>query len=481
MAEDNRYRTLLRRTVISQIAVLMILAACGLGFQLLSAQKPGVESRETATPPLNINTFSAAPVSFREIITAYGTALPDREVVVAAQVNGEIVEVHPRLEVGQSVRASRNITSPDEPTRYTSGDLLVRIDERDYASRLQQSRNRINETTRDVEQLRQQQVNAKRMVAKANSDVVAFQQEYERYHRAVKLNAGAETELNRALVDLNRHKDSIVELENQLSLYPHQIAAAQERLSTSQSEYQQAEDDLERTAVLPPFDGILSEVMAELGQFVRAGESLVRLTDVSRVDIPVAIGLEDWRQISKSLETGQQPTVRLATSESAPAEWTGALTRVSPKADPVSRTIQVFVQVLNEQQKHSLLPGTFVHTRILSDETVNSVVIPRTAVFDEHVFVVDAGGTVRRQRISQGRRLKSLVVVDSGLDGSEQIATTNLTLLENGCQVTVQETTDLIGELQSQEISVIELVADDASVFSFESAHGEPAGDAVRE
>ena len=206
MGDENRYRTLLRRTVVSQIAIVLILVACGLGFRVLSAQKPGIKSKETVTPPLNIDSFSVEPVSFREIITAYGTALPDREVVVSAQVNGQIVEVHPRLKVGHPVTAPQTVSSANEPTRYAEGDLLVRIDERDYANRVQQSKNRINEAIRDIEQLQQQEINSGRLLAKAKSDMVAFQQEYDRYRRAVDLNAGTKSELNRALVDLNRQK-----------------------------------------------------------------------------------------------------------------------------------------------------------------------------------------------------------------------------------------------------------------------------------
>ena len=481
MADDNKYRALLRRTVVSQIVIAVILAACMLGFAALRAQKPGVESKAIVAPPLNIDSFAVIPVSFREIITAYGTAMPDQEVVVGAQASGEIVEVHPRLEIGQPVAAPHTVISADEPTRYAEGDVLIRVDERDYANRARQSKNSIDEAKRAIEQLQQQEANSKRTLAKAKSDLVAFQQEYDRYRRAVALNAGAKSELNRALVELNRHKDSIVQLENQLSLYPLEIAAAEERLSTSQSEYERAEDDLERTRVLPPFDGFLSEVMVERGQFVRAGDPLFRLTDLDQIDIPVAIGLEDWRQIDASVTAGRHPNVRLATSESAAADWTGAIRRVAPKADPGSRTILVFVKVNNKDQKHQLLPGTFVQARITGDVNTDQVVIPRTAILNGHVFVIEADNTVRKQKITQGRRLRSLVVVTEGLNGSEQIAITNLTLLEDGLQVSVQKSTDLSGELQLQQNSVIELVKAGSTSSSLDSAHGATADDTVRE
>ena len=458
MVDENKYRTLLRRVVISQVVIAILLVLSGMGFVALSANKPGVVAKEVAAAPLNIDSYSVVPVSFREIITAYGTAQSDREVVIAAQVSGEIVGIHPRLKIGQKVIAAQTIISADEPTRYADGDVLVQLDERDYANRVQQARNRINETIRDIEQLRQQEANGRRVLEKAKSDSVAFQQEYDRYRRAVKLNAGAESELNRALVELNRHKDSIVQMENQLNLYPLQIAAAKERLSSSEFELQRAEDDLERTRVLPPFDGILSEIMAERGQYVRSGEPLVRLTDPGPIVVPVSIGLEDWRQLAASVHGGNIPEAILATSETSAGKWTGKITRVAPEADPGSRTIQVFVDVYNDQQDQKLLPGTFVHARIAGDQNTNQIVIPRAAILKNHVFVISEGKTVRRLAVTQGRRLRSLVVITSGLTGTEQLAITNLTLLEDGLEVSVQEVTDLAHELQDQQYPLLQLV-----------------------
>ncbi|MCH2211371.1 MAG: efflux RND transporter periplasmic adaptor subunit [Fuerstiella sp.] len=477
---DNKYRTLLRRTVISQIAILVILLTSRIGYVTLSAQKPGVQSKEVVVSPLNIDTFTVIPVKFREIITAYGTAAADLEAVVAAQVSGQIVDVHPKLEVGQHVTAKHTLISADEPTQFVEGHVLVHIDDRDYVNRARQLRNRISETTRELEQLRQQQVNSRRLLEKSQTDVFTFQQEYDRFRRAVDLNAGAESEMNRALVDLNRQKDTIIQLSNQVSLFPLQIAAAKERLSSAQAEFQQAEDNLERTRVLPPFDGVLSEVMTERGQYIRAGEPLFRLTSPDNIDIPVAIGLEDWRQIAASVNAGKQPTVHVATSESAAAEWTGTIGRVAPEADPGTRTILVFVNVVNDDRNNALLPGTFVQARITGDEH-EGIIIPRTAILNDHVFVVGSDHKVRRQKITQGRRLKSLVVVSTGLNGSEQIATTNLTLLENGQNIEVQTTTDLTGELQTLQNSVVELLSTMPQERSLEASHDAPVSDAILE
>jgi len=466
MADPDKYRRLLHRTILSQVVIVVIFLVSLAGYNALSAQKPQVATKDIAPTVLNVDTFQVAPVTFREILTAYGTARPDRQVVVAAQVSGEIVEVHPQLEVGQIVSAARSIISAETATRRDPGDVLVQIDERDYANRVRQTQNRINEASREIEQLQQQEQNAKRLLKKSREDLVAFEDEYQRARKALDAKVGAEAAVTRTLVDLQRQNDAVVQLENQVSLFPHQVAAAKERLSTSEAELERATDDLKRTRVVAPFDGILSEVMAEQGQFVRMGEPLFRITDPSRIEIPVSIGLDDWHQISSSLESGHSPVVSLAASEVLEADWTGAIVRVAPEADPVSRTIEAYVEVQNQEQSSALLPGTFVHARITGSTNENTIVIPRESIFDGHVFVVDTEQQVHQVPVTQGRKLKSLVVVTRGLTGGEQIATTNLNILEDGLHVDVQETATLETELADQVWPLIDIaksqsIADD--------------------
>ena len=42
-----------------------------------------------------------------------------------------------------------------------------------------------------------------------------------------------------------------------------------------------------------PFSGVIADVMVEQGQYVRAGEPLLRLVDPERIEVPVALGMEE--------------------------------------------------------------------------------------------------------------------------------------------------------------------------------------------
>jgi len=97
----------------------------------------------------------------------------------------------------------------------------------------------------------------------------------------------------------------------------------------------------------------------------------------------------------------------------------------------------------------------------MGDQNTNQIVIPRAAILNNHVFVIGKDNTIQRLAVTQGRRLRSLVVIKSGLSGSETIAITNLTLMEDGLEVAVQEMTDLADELQAQQYPLLQLVDDE--------------------
>ncbi|MEZ6125436.1 MAG: efflux RND transporter periplasmic adaptor subunit [Planctomycetaceae bacterium] len=210
----------------------------------------------------------------------------------------------------------------------------------------------------------------------------------------------------------------------------------------------------------PPFSGVLSEVMVEKGQFVRAGEPLMRLTDVSRVEIPVSLGMDDFLQLKQLMAEGVRPRVHLAPGETEPAMWSGFVTRTAPEADVGSRTVPAFVDVDNSDSETPLLPGSFVYSRIEGGVQSNAILIPRETIISGHVYVARNGDstTVEQRKIKTGRRVQSLVTVTEGLEPSEKIVLTNLDIVEHGQRVTIQSertAADELAELRTQKIELL--------------------------
>ncbi|MCP4169676.1 MAG: efflux RND transporter periplasmic adaptor subunit [Fuerstiella sp.] len=467
----------LKRLIISENLVLLILGLAGLAYVYLDSQKPAVQEKPTVSPQLNVDVYTVESINFQEVLSGFGTVRADREVILAAQVSGEITEVHPQLEVGYHVAAGKRLTTPAGPSEQRAADQLLKIDPRDYEQRVEQAVNRIAELNTEIDQLNVQKTNVARQVAKGESVLKTLTEEKDRLKAAVERNVGTPSDLNKALLEVQRYADTLIQLESQAASIPHQIIAAKQRLATSKSEKQRAENDLQRADVMPPFDGVLSEVFVEQGQYVQAGEPLVRLTDLSVVEIPVALSFDDFLQLEQEMKNGHRPAVTVAENESVNNQseertWKGYVVRTSPEADPGSRTVQVFVEVRNTDETRPLLPGTFVHARIdgrryKDEEEVDDVfLIPRECVVDESVYVVnekDKVDVARHQIVRLRQHYRSLVEVTDGVEPGDRLALTNLDILQNRfgrsedqtVEVSVQSSTTIAEEIKPLVNTVI--------------------------
>lgn len=456
MASDRRKISPVQKLVLSEVLIVVLIVFSFVVFGWMFAKRPVVAEKEITPVRLNVDVFQVQEVTFQEVLGGFGTAQADREVVLSAQVTGEVVDINPQLKTGSSVAGAQVTTSPDRPSTVADGELLLRIDPRNYLRSVELATNRIAEAQTEIEGLKVQQTNVARQIATAQSVLKTLEDDYRRVQRLAERNAASTSDLNRASLELERYQDAIIQLENQSALIPHQITAAEQRLESNRAEKRRAEEDLEKTEVRPPFSGVLSEVFVEKGQFVRPGEQLVRLTDVSRVEVPVALPLDDFLQLEQDLNAGREREVALAPNETTTPLWNGKVVRAAPEADPVSRTVRVFVEVDNDQAV-PLLPGTFVHARINGQTWKKTRLIPREAIVDGQVYVVDDQDVARRRPVTIGRRMQSLAIVKEGLAAGDRIILTNLDIVEEGTQLVVQDVLNVAQEVQSLRTPVIRI------------------------
>jgi len=458
MAENRSSLSPVQKLLITQVLVVVLLLLSCLVYVALYRSRDQAQQADIAIPMLNVDIFQVQEASFQEIIYGFGTVQADREVIVAAQVTGEVIEVNPSLSVGVRVQAQQLVSATSgEGTIDEPGDLLIRIDPEDYIQRQQQALSRIEEAKIELERMSVVKSSIERQLAQSKDVLETLKVEYKRVQSAMQRRASSESELSRALLEVQRYQESILQFQNQLDSMPSERRAAEQRLATSQAEAEQVANDLKRTEVLPPFDGVVSDVSVERGQFVRSGEPLFRLTDLQAVEIPVALPQDEFLRLQELQKDGTKPTVKLRASEEVPTTWEGDLVRVSPEADAGSRTVKVFIEVINKAGSRLLLPGTFVTAASDGPVTERSLLIPREAIVSNAVYVVSSDGTVLQQPVVVRRSLQAMAVVE-GLQVGDQIVMTNLDLLTEGRQVNVQQRLTLEDEVSGLQKSRIRLL-----------------------
>ncbi len=427
----------------------------------------------------SVTVFEVQPADLRRVITAFGTARADREVIVAAEVSGQIVEAN-QLEVGQPISASMITEGVDGRSSRSDGDLLVRIDPKTYQERVLQAKKRLAQDDVELKQLKQVNENNQRVLKTDQANLKTAKIEFENAQRLKARGVGTDTAVRRAELEMRRYEDAVIRLENEIGLFEVRTQQIVSRRDAHLSDLELAEIDLNRTEVRPPFSGVISEVFVEQGQFVQQGAALVRLTDPTRVEVPLSLQLSDYLEVG-SMSDGEDPVrVALAENETAQPRWFSDpldAIRQAPEADERTRTVNIYTEVNNEEQDVPLLPGTFVQARILGAVMENVIVVPRDAVVEGTVFVAipqnasdstDELSTsasmaiVERRSVNFGRNLQSLVVVESGLEPGDQVVMTNLDVIYDGAQLKidansgVRQLSDELARLRTPQVRIVE-------------------------
>jgi len=259
------------------IPVLLLTAAGGVVWWLgivQSAARPPIDDtpvgRLFALPSVNVLPVrSLASTGEKLHLSADGTVVPFREVSLATEVAGRIVEKSPLCETGKYV---------------PKGHVLMKIDPTDYeleVKRLQRLRQQEYEFLGEIDQ---EMVNTKRSMELARADIELQQREVKR-RESLPNQFASEGELDQARRAVLAAEQQLVVFQNQLELSKKRRTRLEssERLAAMQLEA--AENNLKRTEIIAPIEGVVVSEQAELNTFVARGNVVVTMEDTSKVEV----------------------------------------------------------------------------------------------------------------------------------------------------------------------------------------------------
>jgi RND family efflux transporter MFP subunit len=173
--------------------------------------------------------------------------------------------------------------------------------------------------------------------------------------------------------------------------------------------------------VLAPFDGVVTQRNTDIGALINAGQSpgaaLFRVADTHRLRIYVSVP----QAFASGIRPGMSADLVFAEHPGKPYPATVAFT--AQALDPISRTLQVELQV--ENPEHELFPGAYVQVRFNLAATGLVLTLPANAVLfrAQGLLVASVGADhhVRLKRIAEGRDFGSSIEVLSGIDATDDI------------------------------------------------------------
>ena len=230
-------------------------------------------------------------------------------------------------------------------------------------------------------------------------------------------------------------------LVEQKSIPQSQFDQSRADYEAAQAELAEIDAILENKRIAAPFSGQLGILQVRLGDYVEAGDPLVTLQDLSRLEVDFSVPDRHAPQ----LRTGLQLTLR--TTAFPGREFSGHLQAVDARVDEDTRNLLLRASIDNSA---GLLPGMFAQLSIDLDSDLPRTLIPETAVSyslqGDTVYVIedDEQGLYVMPRIVRTAGVRGgMVAVSSGISAGDRVVAAGQNRLYRGARVQIDETAAL--------------------------------------
>ncbi len=434
---------------------LLVLAICAASLPVFT----GCEGNVTASQPpetkgasparrLQVEVAPVDQTAFSADLAFTGNLLPRRMTRIVPQVDGvvqSITAMGPRFQMEVAGRRYDEQLSLGFGQAVKAGDVLVRLDPRDFEMAVQLADARQRQAEADLAKLKawQRPEEVQRLAALKEEAEAKYGQAYRTYERAAALtdqNVISQSEYDRVVTDVNTAKallDSAAANLASAKAGPTQeeLAVQEAYIAHARAEADMKRLELEKTTIRAPYDGVVTAVHVEVGERVSGAQGpAVELMDlrylIAEVGVPAAyvgkVQVKDRASVSTVASTSPVPAVVIAVNE---------------VVDPSSRAFQVRVAIDNAEGRFKAGQFAKVHFKLAANQSGAAVTVPSKAiVFVEgqpHVYVLN-GERVELTAVQLGLVSGDQTQISSGLQPGQQVVVNDPNLLSDGMRVAVK-------------------------------------------
>lgn len=380
---------------------LAALCAAGLGCKKKEQPSIGVESAQGTKPPVAVHFVQAQERTLPRRYEAAATLDADQRSEVAINAPGTVTRV--AVDIGDRVK---------------KGDLLVELDPREAALRLQTA-------AASAEQQRAR-LGMNRQSPKFERDTVPdLRAAKEALDLATTAFARTEALFNEKAVPKSRYDEAKANRERAQANYDaarNGVDQAFAGLSAAEAQARLSAKGVDDTKVRAPFDGVIAERRISEGEFAGMGRVVVVLVK----DDPLRLKFDIPESAVGSVEVGANVELRVAAFPDR--VFQGSVRRVGAALRPQSRTLPIEAEVQNHDR--ALKVGFFAQASVaLAGAPIKALVVPRKALQSTgigfRVFVRN-GNTVAERLVTLGQSAGDMVEVKGKLVAGDEVATDSL-------------------------------------------------------
>ena len=299
--------------------------------------------------------------------SGFGTVRALNSATVPAEVVSTVVSIPDGIEVGLPVSV---------------GQVIAQLRDYDYVEAASRITEQLAEVEAEVARLDTQERVLVERRSVATRDLELSEVDLQRVKDAAAKGAAVAREIDAAEQRRLVARGALITLEELQSLMPVRRKSSTAKRDGLLATHRLALEQVERCTVTAPIAGLLSEVMAEVGEQVVVGTPVARVVDPVRLELQLRIPAS----CRGRLKVGDRVVVnRTVIAEPIEAE----VTRVSPIDDAATRTMTVFVEIDGGSDR--IVPGLFVSGTVHEQETVSRSVVPRRSVRHQRIMLIEDG------------------------------------------------------------------------------------------
>lgn len=401
------------------ILPVIVLALAAVVYHALLASKTERDKPRLSEKVWQVSAIDAQRQSLSPTITLYGKVESPELLQAGSPGSGVVERVFVRA--GNQVR---------------SGELLLRLDQRDFSAALLQSEADLRDIENQIEELKIRHAADRASLETERALMALAESEVNRLLKLQQQNLASDTALNSARTELGQRQLAVTARQLDVESYPARLQILQARRDRAQARLDQDRLAVTRSEVRAPFDAIISRVEVSAGDRVSLGQTLVSLYPQDSLEIRAHLPANHIDAVQQTLAEGRRLD---ASVPGRPNLGRLAVTRIAGEAEATG--IDLFFATNRGDAR--LRPGELLALVLQLPAQEGVFAVPYQAIYgnsriyrivDERLQAIDVE-TVGQAR-GLGDEVQVLIRSDQ-LEPGDRIAVTHLPNAVAGLKVSV--------------------------------------------
>jgi membrane fusion protein, multidrug efflux system len=242
------------------------------------------------------------------------------------------------------------------------------------------------------------------------------------YNERKKALARSTTLTNKGIVSKSKHDQAVANMK-----------VAEANLNVANSNLYNAQYRLAKTDVLSPINGFVQKALVSVGDVVQRGSKLMKLVNHQKLKAHLPFS-EDK---ASKLTVGQKVVLVSPTDKKQQVE--ARVTSISPAINPINRSIDVVVNIANNQHKWRV--GSSIQASVFASRAFKAVVVPEQSLVERPqglvAFTIEKNHA-KLQPVTVGYEANGYAAISKGLKAGDVVVVDGAHYLGNNSLVKIK-------------------------------------------